>query len=118
MQLSAHLKTIGTPHKCVLSVGGTEKASELTVFLEGPITGDTSREGTWRGLIDAFPHSLLFGQEFLIMTIDDRRQGKIQIISSDEQEAIFHGIGKLVVPLSLEDEEDEILGILNDNNNR
>jgi len=114
MKLANHLREVGTPHKCALAVGGMEKASGLTAFLEGPITNDLAREGSWRGLIEGFPNSILFGEQFLIMTLDDGRAGKIQIQSSADGAAIFSGIGILAIPLTPEEEEDEILGILRD----
>ena len=112
MNLARHIREVGSTHSCSLWVGSVEKASELTVRLEGPITGDIAREGTWRGLIEGYPRSLLFGERTLIMNLDDGRSGKIKIASSEEGMAIFSGIGLLTVPQPAEEEEDEILGIL------
>lgn len=118
MTLDQHIREVGILHPdCALAVGGASKALGLTVYLEGPIRNDIAREGMWRGVIDGYPHSRLFSEDVLILTLDDGRSGKIRITSSEEGMALFQGIGRLEVPPTAEEEEEEILRILQENKN-
>ncbi|MEM6821528.1 MAG: hypothetical protein AAF558_06275 [Verrucomicrobiota bacterium] len=109
MNLIDHIRFNGTLYSCSLFEGSSEKASNLSVYIEGPIENEIARKGMWRGFIeDVLPLT----DDTFHLHLDDGRVGKVKIQDSHNNKTLFLGLGLLEKPIPLEEEEEEILRIL------